>query len=67
MDDMLMFVLPAQLMDILSNPAYHNMICWLPHGHGFIIKDNKTFTAEILPKYFKQAKFTSFTRKLNRW
>mmetsp|Transcript_20459 Transcript_20459/g.26371 ORF Transcript_20459/g.26371 Transcript_20459/m.26371 type:complete len:110 (+) Transcript_20459:56-385(+) len=27
----------------------------------------KTFAVEILPNYFKASKFTSFTRKLNRW
>lgn len=42
-------------------------ISWLPHGRGFIIKDKKRFAAEVLPKYFGESKYTSFTRRLNRW
>jgi HSF-type DNA-binding len=54
-------------MDILSNECDSNIISWLPHGKGFMILKKKKFASEILPKYFKQSKFTSFTRKLNRW
>jgi hypothetical protein len=54
-------------MDILSEEGQAETISWLPHGNGFIIHKKKTFANEILPKYFKASKFTSFTRKLNRW
>jgi uncharacterized membrane protein len=54
-------------MEILSNEEYRDIVRWLPHGKGFIIADKKRFANEVLPKHFKQAKFTSFTRKLNRW
>jgi hypothetical protein len=57
----------SQLMDILSEEGQAEIISWLPHGNGFIIHKKKTFANEILPKYFKASKFTSFTRKLNRW
>jgi len=55
------------MMNILDNEAYSDIISWLPHGKGFMIRDKKRFASEILPKFFKKAKFTSFTRKLNRW
>merc|ERR1712038_2031295 len=29
--------------------------------------DKKSFTSDLLPTYFKQSQFTSFTRKLSRW
>lgn len=32
-----------------------------------MIRNKKRFADEILPKHFKKSKFTSFTRKLNRW
>jgi hypothetical protein len=54
-------------MDILSEEGQAEIISWLPHGNGFIIHKKKTFANDILPKYFKVSKFTSFTRKLNRW
>jgi HSF-type DNA-binding len=57
-----------QLMEILDNKAYSDIISWLPHGRGFIIFRKKSFEQTILPKYFnKQSKYSSFTRKLNRW
>lgn len=56
-----------QLFDILAKESNSDVIGWLPHGKAFIIYKKKKFAAEILPKYFKQSKFTSFTRKLNRW
>jgi hypothetical protein len=54
-------------MEILSTEPYAEIISWLPHGNGFHITDKKRFSDEVLPKYFKKSKFTSFTRKLNRW
>ena len=54
-------------MEILSNESHADIISFLPHGKGFMIYQKKRFANEILPKYFKEAKFTSFTRKLNRW
>ena len=54
-------------MDILSNEHETDVISWLPHGKAFIIYKKKSFASQVLPKYFKATKFTSFTRKLNRW
>mmetsp|Transcript_9675 Transcript_9675/g.10747 ORF Transcript_9675/g.10747 Transcript_9675/m.10747 type:complete len:302 (+) Transcript_9675:131-1036(+) len=58
---------PQRLMEILSNEEHADVIAWLPHGKGFIMYKKKKLAAQVLPKYFKQSKFTSFTRKLNRW
>mmetsp|Transcript_28849 Transcript_28849/g.43561 ORF Transcript_28849/g.43561 Transcript_28849/m.43561 type:complete len:369 (+) Transcript_28849:79-1185(+) len=58
---------PQKLMKILSNEDVSDIISWLPHGRGFIIYQKKQFSQQIMPKYFKKVKFTSFTRKLNRW
>lgn len=57
----------SQLMEILSDENNIDIITWLPHGKGFTIVDKKRFAEEVLPKNFKKSKFTSFTRKLNRW
>lgn len=55
-------------MSILQDPNNAEILKWLDHGKGFIITDKKRFAAEILPKHFsRKSKFTSFTRKLNRW
>jgi HSF-type DNA-binding len=54
-------------MDILANEENADIISWLPHGFGFVIHKKKVFASDILPYHFKASKFTSFTRKLNRW
>lgn len=54
-------------MKILSTNAYSDIISWLPHGKGFLLLQKRRFAEEVLPKFFKQSKFASFTRKLNRW
>jgi hypothetical protein len=55
-------------MDMLDDPTNAEMMAWLPHGRAFVIYRKREFATEILPKYFqKAAKYSSFTRKLNRW
>jgi hypothetical protein len=54
-------------MEILDDKNNDHIITWLPHGKAFIIYQKKKFGTEILTKYFKESKYTSFTRKLNRW
>merc|ERR1719384_2868821 len=58
---------PSKLFDVVSNEAYSEIVQWLPGGKVFIIHDKKRFASELLPRYFKQSQFTSFTRKLSRW
>jgi Heat shock transcription factor len=54
-------------MSILDSHEHQDIISWLPHGRGFIIRDKKRLADLVLPKYFKESKYTSFTRRLNRW
>ena len=60
-------IFPQTLMSVLSNDQVSDIITWLPHGKGFIILQTKKFVSDVLPQYFKHAKFSSFTRKLHRW
>ena len=55
-------------MAILDDDHFPDIISWLPDGSGFTIHDKKRFEVEVLPVYFlKQSKYTSFTRRMNRW
>lgn len=56
---------PETLMEILSNE--HDCICWLSNNRGFIIKNKDKFANDVLPRYFKGSKYSSFTRKVKRW
>jgi len=58
---------PQRLLQVLDEEEANEIISWLPHGNSFIVYDKKKFVDSILPRFFKESKFTSFTRKLNRW
>ena len=58
---------PQKLFEILEDPENANILKWLPGGKAFIIMDKRRFAEGILPSFFKQTQFTSFTRKLSRW
>ena len=65
-DDSMLF--PQKLMDILADPLNQGTISWLPDGKSFVIRDRTLFAEIVMPRYFpRKAKFSSFTRKLNRW
>jgi hypothetical protein len=59
---------PQKLMNILSDPDNDGVITWLPNGRSFVIRNRKLFAEKVMPKFFpRKAKYSSFTRKLNRW
>lgn len=39
----------------------------MPHGRSFFVSKPQLFASNILPRYFKQTKYLSFTRQLNLW
>lgn len=58
---------PEKLMEILDHPNSQDILQWMPDGEAFCVLSPTRCTDEILPKFFKQTKFPSFVRKLNRW
>lgn len=50
--------------DMIDN-CDHNIASWTKHGDMFQIQDRKEFESRILPSYFGNKKFSSFTRQLN--
>jgi hypothetical protein len=60
-----------QLMNLMEFADQQNKeeccVAWLPDGKSFIIRNPDEFTRQLVPKYFKATKFSSFTRKLYRW
>ena len=61
-------IFPQRLMEILSDESNSDCISWLPHGRAFIIRNRKLFAEKVMPKFFpRKSKYSSFTRKLNRW
>ena len=59
---------------MLNDPDVQHITSWQRHGQAFDIHDKDAFVNEVLPLYFPHsrssvanAKYTSFTRKLNRY
>lgn len=56
---------PVKLHQLLDSDLYHDIISWQPHGRCFTLRRPQEFLTEVMPKYFKQTKLTSFQRQLN--
>ena len=55
------------LYNLVSDSTSDHIVRWIPKNKTFMILDQETFTDVILPKYFRHANFTSFTRQLNMY
>lgn len=59
---------PVKLMYVLDTcKDLKDVVSWSEDGESFFVYDPLTFEVQVLPKMFKEAKFTSFLRKLTRW
>lgn len=58
-----------QLHNMLMQESSNSNGCvkWLPDSKGFTITDKDVFSENILRRYFGEAKYASFTRRLKRW
>ncbi len=54
-------------MEVLDRGDMDSIITWLPHGRAFIVRHSQKLKEIVLPRFFKQSKFMSFTRQLNLW
>jgi hypothetical protein len=59
---------PAKLHLMLSKveeDGLDHIVSWQPHGRCFHVHKPQDFVEQIMPKYFRQSKLTSFQRQLN--
>lgn len=61
------FKFPVKLFYVLECGEYEHVLSWLPDGRAFRVFKPDEFASKVLPGIFRQAKFSSFHRKLNRW
>jgi len=48
-----------------TSSDYESIISWSDSGKAFKITNAASFSSEVLPKYFRTSKFSSFQRNLN--
>jgi HSF-type DNA-binding len=53
-----------EMLGKVEKDGQDDIVSWLPHGNAFQVHKEKQFLDTIMPSYFKQSKFTSFTRQL---
>jgi len=58
---------PVVLHQILSEPKFHDIITWLPHGRSFKVLDRDKFIDDVAHEFFSFNKYRSFSRQLNLW
>jgi hypothetical protein len=58
---------PMKLHAILSNPEFHDIIAWLPHGRAWRIAHHKAFEERVIPLFFRHGRYSSFARQVNGW
>lgn len=46
---------PRKLFDMMGKEDA-SVVCWLPKGDAFIVRDNDRFVSDILPRYFRHTK-----------
>ncbi|KAF9792162.1 hypothetical protein BJ322DRAFT_18106 [Thelephora terrestris] len=63
-------VVPAflqKLYQILNDEENSNVISWTAEGDSFTVLDHERFAREVIAKWFKHNKWTSFVRQLNMY
>jgi HSF-type DNA-binding len=54
-----------RLLDDCEERGETEVISFLPHGRAFIVHHVERFCREVMPRYFKQSRLSSFQRQLN--
>lgn len=54
-----------KLLSETSTMGFADVISWQPHGRSFLIHKPKEFVRDVVPRYFKHSKLSSFQRQLS--
>jgi hypothetical protein len=58
---------PVKLHQIISTREHEEFITWLPHGRSWRVVNVKALESQVIPLYFRHAKYASFMRQVNGW
>lgn len=54
-----------RLLDSASMKGYEDIVSWQQHGRSFHVHNVKRFVADVMPKFFRQTRYSSFQRQLS--
>ena len=54
-----------ELLDKAEEEKLTHIVSWQPHGRAFVVHQPKKFVSELMHRFFRQTKLTSFQRQLN--
>lgn len=55
------------MLDYVADSDFSSAVSWTHDGRAFSIRDKDACMERVVPRFFKQTKFRSFTRQLNLW
>ena len=55
----------TKTLEILETPSLSDFISWGAGNDSVVVKNIDAFSTEVLPRYFKHSKFSSFVRQLH--
>lgn len=54
-----------ELLEKAEEEKLTHIVSWQPHGRAFVVHQPKKFVTELMHRFFRQTKLTSFQRQLN--
>jgi len=54
-----------EMLKVVEKNEQTDIVSWQPHGRCFLVHKHKKFIKDIMPKLFRQTKYSSFQRQLN--
>ncbi len=54
-----------ELLDKAEEEGLTHIVSWQPHGRAFVVHEPKLFVSQLMHRFFRQTKLTSFQRQLN--
>jgi len=54
-----------KMLEATNREGLADIVSWSDHGRAFIVHRPTEFSQKVLPRFFKQHKYTSFQRQLN--
>ena len=57
----------AKTFELVEDPATDGVVSWGAARNSFVVRDPHAFAAELLPRRFKHANFSTFLRQLSTY